>query len=403
MASTYYLTREDELAILEEVTYGTNPGGLTNAASFKHHAGPSYVTKSVARYERAMDADYQQASVLATPVQPGRVSSTVKIECDLVPAGSGAPTVPDVDLLLKNHFGQLHTCSANTTTTAGSAGTSIVLTGGGGATSGISVGGGDLVAIETASGTGNYEVRRVISRATDTLTIDRAMSTNPNTGCNVKVGTTWRFLNTFIGSLYMWRFLGGNDRKYAVPGLILNQLDIKYDASQNAPLGGITFAGPGMLETTQSDTRPTPATLGIPLVPTVGKIWLGAVRYCIVDIALSSKNGRDLRNNESCSLGPRAVYAKDRYNVTQNMSIYYTKQGGAGDEDADTLYAAAPLLGSIDALVQLGNVPGNIVAWETPAWKPDMEHKDINGLQGLSLSGRAYGTAGDDEIYLAYL
>ncbi len=398
MASTYYLTREYELFAKAEATYGVNPT-IGAGDAFKHKPSSS-VTRQTSRYYRDSDAEYQRASVLEQAI--GRQKSAVSIETDIVPSGNASTiTEPDVDQLLLHHFGQKHKATAHTTTAAGSSGTAINFTTGGVAASGVAAG--DLIAIDV-SATFGYEVRRVAALpGGDVVTVDRAFSADPAASRTVKLGTTYSFLNTYVASLWLWQFLGGNDRKYAVPGLLLNQFEMAINASEETPVGSFKFSGEGKLEVTHADARPTPTTAGSVLVPSVGRAWLGATKYCIVDMNLTSNNGRMLREKESCSLQPTAIFAGGRYEVNLDMSLLYTKQGDAGEEDSDTLYANAASAPALDTIIQLSQTPGQIVALCAPNWRPDSERSDIDNERGIQLSGRVLGTAGDDELRLAFL
>ena len=141
-------------------------------------------------------------------------------------------------------------------------------------------------------------------------------------------------------------------------------------------------------------------TAGLPLVPTESKIWIGATKHCVTKVELNSDNGIELRETESCSLFPSGVKRtgnNSRYNVSQMISILL--QTGA----IEGYYDSADGLMAYDVIVQLGVSPGSIVAWRTPKFIPDAEVGDIADEVALDLSGRCYGTSGDDEIYLSFL
>jgi hypothetical protein len=47
---------------------------------------------------------------------------------------------------------------------------------------------------------------------------------------------------------------------------------------------------------------------------------------------------------------------------------------------------------------------GNIVAFRCPVWKPRTpERSDIDGEVGIKLAGRCIGSAGNDEVSLAFI
>jgi len=130
MAIDRILEREHEIAVQEEVTYGTDPGAVAAGDFFKAQLAPDAVQRAIARADRDQDRDFAQASVLST--QKGRESATITIPGDVIPSGNGTtPTEPDMDLLFKAVFGSKHKATAHTTTAAGSAGVSLNLTAGG--------------------------------------------------------------------------------------------------------------------------------------------------------------------------------------------------------------------------------------------------------------------------------
>lgn len=389
------LLREFELAVQEEASYGTSPGALAGGDFFKHTSSLG-IKRSIARYDRDKDRDYQQGSVLNT--QKGREKASVSIECDLIPSGNGTtPTEPDIDSLVKACLGNKHKATAHTTTAAGSTGTTLNLATGGGASSGIAAG--DLIAVDI-DGAGTYEVRRVVSIATDVVTIDRAFTSNPATGRTVKVGTTYRLSSTAaLLSLHLWRF-NGNNLRYKVPGVGLSDMGIDIDFSSTTPVATVKFSGEGQQQVTQTTSKPTASVAGVPLLPSVGKVWIGGTRYNGIKASLALKTGIELRSRESDQLLPNGLKRtgnNSRFDVTQMLSVY------ADASTTKTLFDNTQTLSAFDTIVQLGNTPGNIVAWCTPNWRPDAEEQEEEGEIGYSFNGRVYGTSGDDELFLAFI
>lgn len=400
MASpVFYLTREVELAAQEEVTYGTSPGAVAGTDMFKH-TSRLHVTPRRARYYRDQDADYQQASVLS-PAQKGRESSDVKIDVDAVPSGAGTPTEPDIDVLLKAHFGFKHKGTAHTTTTAGSTTTSVVLTAGGGAASGVAIG--DLIAIDVDA-TFGYEVRRVTNVSTDTVTVSPALGAAPATGRTVKLGTTYKFLNTAALSVYINQWIAGTGVRHAVPGVILTDLEASCSFDNETPMPKFSFSGRGMKEITHATARPTPTTAGQPLVLTQGKAWIGVVKVCPINASIKSNNGLELRENLCASLEPVGVKRtgnNSRYSVEATLESMLT----TGTPDTAAMYESAKSSDAtpLEITVQWGIVPGTIVAFVMPKFVCDPERIEITGEFGVRFSGKALGITGDDEIFLAFL
>lgn len=392
----YYLLREDELSTQVESTYGTKPGSPAAGDYFKHTSTRLTINRITETYYRDKDRDLAQASV--KNVQIGRQKSTIGIDADLIPSGNAAtPTAPDTKNLWKELFGKATTLTANSTIAAGSTATIINLAGGGGAATGIRTGGGDIIVVDTG-GTFGLEARRVVSRSTDAVTLDRALGQVPANAQNVYCGTTYQLDITQLASLHLWLWNGA--LKYRYPGVILNQGGIKVDFSQRTPVATQSFSGEAQPEAANADTRATPTTAGNPLVPASGKIWLGATKAFMVNAMFSLKNGYELRDSESDALQPNAVKRTGngggRYVVEQELDFFFT-------DTMQTFYDASRTLTAIDTICQLGNSPGNIVVWSCPKWQPIGNDTDFGTEIGLKLLGRALGTSGDDEISLAFV
>lgn len=392
---TVFVKTDYEHAAQVEATYNTSPGALAGTDFFRCQS--AFMFKRVqARYDRDQDSD-NSASVLTT--QRGRESCTFEVTGDIIPSGvTGTPTEPDMDQFYLTHFGQKHKCTAHTTTTAGSAGTSLVLVGGGGAASGIAAG--DLIAVDVSS-TFGVEVRRVISIATDTVTVNAAFSANPASGRAVYTGTTYRFLKTSTSvSVFLWSFLSGNNFRESAGGCIPRQLKVDIDFTQDTPVASQTFSGEGANITTHATSKPTPTLAGLPLLPSESKFFFGATKQCLTALGLESDNGNELRQDESCSLFPTGVKRtgnNGRYNVKLTCSFLRDSTTHEGYFDN------ADILQTYDVIGQMGVAVGNIFAVAAPDFVPDAEVTELEGEVGVTLSGRCYGTTADDEIYVAFI
>lgn len=397
MEITYINHQDHDLAFQIESTYGTDPGSVSGTDFFKHQSNADAIKHSVARYDRAGDRDYNQGDVISTT--KGRERSDISLAFDVIPNGStGTPTAPDISNLLKVHFGTASTLTAHTTTTSGTSGTTLKLTTGGGAASGIPTGGGCLIAVDVSS-TYGIEVRRVVSRSTDDVVVDRAFSANPATGRNVYVGTTYKFSSSTQLSGTLKQFLGGTSVKKKVTGVVLPNLTLDCDGGTSEVVLKGTLSGMGQQVQSLSDSRPSITTNGVPLAGIVGKVWLGSSKFSTVKVNLTSNNGVDLRFNQFDSLYPTGAKRTGnggRFNVTQTLDLFYT----GGDQDAQTIYDNAQSLTAQDVIVQLGPAVGAMVAWSTPRFIPDGTLSNNNGEFGLTLSGRCYGTSGDDSLLL---
>ncbi len=404
MAITHFLEREHEISLQEEVTYALDPGAAAAGDSFKHQTGMDAVKRAIARSDRDKDRDYAQASVNST--QKGRESSTIKIAGDLIPSGNATtPTVPDMDKAFKAVLGAVHTATAHTVTVAGSTGVTLNIAVGGGAASGLQIG--DMLAVDVSTAVG-YEARQVVNLVGDVVTVDRKFTADPAAGRTVKVGSTFKLLETAKLSVYLKRWIGGAGYRLAVPGVILSDMELNVDSAQDTPVAKVSFSGRGAVELVHSEARPTFTFLGQALVPSESICWFDAgltprKLYLAGQASLKVNNGLELRENESRSLVPTGVKRTgndSRYNVGLTLGMLLT----TGDEDTTALYASIQSLGPLDILLQLGKTAGSIFALRAPKWIPDGDLGARDGEAAITLGGgRCYGTIGDDEVTIAFI
>lgn len=383
-----------ELFAQLEATYGTSPGALAATDAFKCHAKNPF-KRNIARYDRDKDQG-NQASVLS--YQLGKSSVDWAIEGDIIPSGNAAtPTKPDMDMFYEAHFGSKHKGTAHTTLAAGSTTTVLNFTAGGGAATGVQVG--DLIAVDVSAAFG-VEVRQVTIVATDTITVDRALSAAPAAARAVYMGTTYRLSFAALKSLHLWGYLSGDNFRHKAGGCDVRQLDLNCDFTSTTPVATVNVSGGGLAVVTHATARPTPTTIGEPLLPPIGKVWIGAALYCVCKASLSSNNGIEQRMSESCSLVPTGLKRTGnggRYAVTQELDLLLLTGTIEGYYDGETTLTA------YDCITQLGIAPGAMVAWRTPKFVPNpVDTPDVDGEVALALSGKCYGlSAVDTEVSFA--
>lgn len=391
-----FRTQDFELFVQAEASYGVSPGALAATDAFKCSAQNPF-KRNIARYDRDKDQG-NQASVLST--QKGRESLSWTVTGDVIPSNNAStPTAPDMDPFFEAHFGAKHTGTAHTTLAAGSTASVLELTPGGGAASGIAVG--DLIAVDV-SATFGLEVRQVTIKATDTITLDRALSAAPAAARAVYLGTTYTLTFANLKSVHLWQYLNGDNFRQKAGGCDVRQMEIGVDFSAAAPVASVTFNGEGIKVETHATAKPTPTTAGEPLIPPEIKAWIGTTEHCVVKANLSSNNGIEQRINTSCSLFPEGLKRTGnagRYSVSQSIDLLLTTGTVEG------YYDAADALTAYDVLVQMGNAVGNIVAWRTPKFiVDDPAPGEADGEVTLPLSGKCYGlTSVDTEVKLAFI
>jgi hypothetical protein len=292
-----FSSRQHELFAQLEAAYGTSPGALAGTDAFKARAAFPW-KRVVARYDRDKDQG-NEASVLST--QKGKEHSTYQVASDVIPSGNAAtPTAPDMDPFFEAHLGLKHTATAHTTLAAASTTTLLKFTPGGGVASGVQVG--DLIAVDVSAAFG-VEVRQVTIVATDDITVDRALSAAPAAARAVYVGTTYRLSAAQLKTLHLWGYLDGDNFRHKTGGNSVKSMDLSCDFSSQTPVAEVTFSGEGKAVESHATARPTAVTAGEPLIPSEGKVWVGAsAALCAVKVGLKSDNALELRQNESCTL-----------------------------------------------------------------------------------------------------
>jgi hypothetical protein len=392
-----FVPRDFEIFVQLEAAYGVSPGALAGTDAFKSRTKFPF-SRVLARKDRDDDMDNGQASVNTTQV--GRESGGWSASLAGIPSGNAStPTEPDVDPFLEAHLGTKHKATAHTTTAAGSVGTAINFTAGGVAASGVAIG--DLIAIDISAAVG-YEVRQITALpGGDVVTVDRAFTTDPAAARTVKVGTTYRLSSAQTKALHLWGYLSGDNFRHKMPGCILQDLSLDLDFNNPTPELMLALAGIGKPIETHSTARPTPVTAGQPLVAPEGKVFIGASGALgVTKVGLKSNNGLDLRQSESNSRFPTGVKRtanKSRFNITQAIDLLLTTGSIEGYFDG------ASSLTAYDIIVQLGIIPGSIVAWRTPKFIPDAAIGDTGEEVNVSLTGRCYSPVADDEVSLAFI
>jgi hypothetical protein len=379
-----------------ETVWGTSPGALVGGDAFKTKTRYPF-TRTKARSDRSQDADLNQASVLTT--QGGRESAEFSYEGDIIPAGNAAaPTAPDMDQFFEAHFGLKSAATAHSTVAAASTATVVNWAVGTFASGGFADG--QMVGI-TVDATFGIEVRMIASHATDAVTLDRALSGVPTTGGAIIGGITYKLSEAAMKSLHLWNYLDGDNFRHKVSGAVAAQLNVDIDFTGDTPTATLTVSGPAAKVETHATAIPTSATSGQPLLPDKSYAWIAALKTCLTKAGFESNNGLELRSDESCSLFPTGVKRsgnEGRYMVNGTLGLLLTTGVVEG------YYDNAAALTAYDILVQLGATAGKIVAWRMKRFIPDAPPPpDVNGEVSLELSGRAYGSVGDDELTLSFL
>ena len=385
-----------ELFAQLEATFGTSPGALAGTDAFKANTANPW-TRNVARFER----DREQGNRASVPVpMKGKESSSWTIPAQLYPSGNAAtPTECDMDVFYEAHLGAKHKATAHGALTTGSTATVINLTGGGAAAMGIV--NGDMIMVDVSAVFG-MEAREITNITVDAVTVAPALSAAPASGRAVYSGTTYRLNDAALKTLHLWGYLDGNNFRHKTGGNTVKTMAINCDFSSDTPIAEVTFGGDGKQLETHATSRPTAVTAGEPLLPSEAKVFIGASGVlCVTSVGLSSDNGLELRQNESCSLfptGAKRTGNNSNFNITQDLEMLLLTGTVEG------YYDAASALTAYDVTVQLGVTVGKTVAWRTQKFVPEVNTGDQGGEVSVAMSGRVYSTGvANTELVLAFL
>jgi hypothetical protein len=378
--------------IKKEVTYGVDP---TVAAADAYVTRVHPFNKRIARLDRDKDNN-GSASVVDTDI--GRREGDWQHEAAVIPAGNlTTPTAPDSDVIWEAHFGGRALNTANSTTTAGSAGTALNLTAGGQAAMGLAVG--QLIGINVDA-TFGIEVRQIRALpGGDVVTLCRAPSAAVATGRGVYGGLQLRPEHDNLISLHGYRYMNGNNHRARMGGINPSKMDISADWSGETTEVIEKFSGPGMADVPFTTSIPTPTfnAGSAPLVTNQGKVWIGATKGCINKVSIVGDNGIVLRNTDSCNGTPSGLKRTgNNGNFLYTLAIDYELEAQTHYDDAATLTAH-------DVIVQLGDQQGYILAFCARKWRPDVTQGDIAGMVGNMLTGRCYATVSEDELMAAFI
>lgn len=333
----------------------------------------------------------------------GKEKAEWEIEMSITPSEvTATPTPPDAFALFTAHMGSQDTGAGHSTVTAGS--TTTVLQGTAGAVTAMGLAVGDFIGVEAPAGntTLGVEVRQVTVIATDAITVTPALSFAPASGRAIYAAVTYKLLRSSTGTVVIYSYLSGDNGRQMLPGCVVSDMEVTYDPSDDVPEAMVKFSGEGAKIIPLATTKPTGTFAGNPLSPTQAFAWIGSNKACVTNLTLTSNNGQEVRNNESCSLVPTGVKRtgnNGKYLINLAMDMLFTTGTVEG------YYDVADDLTAYDVTVQLGVELGKIFAFRTPSWRPDVDRDAVDGEASLSLTGRCYSNAStaDTEITVAFL
>ncbi len=390
--------KDHELFIKTEASY--NDSATTFAAGDAVRTRTGFPAKRQ-KSRRDRDQEFDGSSSVHGTVG-GREKAEWEIEMAITPSEvTASPTAPDAFELYKNHMGSQDLGLAHSTVTVGS--TTTVLAGTAGAVAALGMAVGDFIGVQApaATPTLGVEVRQVTVIATDNITVTPALSFAPLTGRALYACVTYKLLYSASGTVGIGSYLSGDNARQLVSGTVVSDMEVTYDASDEVPEALVKFSGEAAKIQPLAVAKPTGTFAGNPLAPTSAFAWIGSNKQCVTSLTLTSNNGQEVRNNESCSLNPTGVKRtgnNGKYLINLAMDMLLTTGTVEG------YYDVADDLTAYDVTVQLGIELGKIFAFRCASWRPDVDRDAVDGEASLSLTGRCYSnnSTADTELVLAF-
>lgn len=303
---------------------------------------------------------------------------------------SGTPgTISNVGKLLKGGFGTNHVVTGGlaTTTTGVPTTTSLPVA----AVTNLAIG--DLIAVEVTAGA--YEATRITNIVSLTLTVD-ALSAAPAAARNVYAGITYQLANNITQSFAIYKYYNAGGFKSAAYGCVVGQIQVMFDGTTEVelalqgPAGDFADSDFGTVQAKPGSQT----TIGAPVGGMVGSFYVDGNAFLVTAVKASLDNKELLRNSELGTSKASGILGRaDFREVTVEITFFL-------DDRRLMSKANAITTGELRCLV--GSTPGSFLAMVCP--KVEFEYPDVgseNGPKSLTVTGRAYATAGNDVIYLA--
>lgn len=364
---------------VEESTYGTLPS-VTSTDGIRHQE------LTLSKKLRREPSPEKRGTPDRRDSLPRRPETTWDLPTAFWEPSGTLGTVGYFGKFLKNLMGAQHAVALATTTAGSEAVDGATLT----SVTGLAVG--DLIAVTLATPT-RREVTRVTAIAGSDVSWDD-LSEAPASGAAVVHGATFKQASTVPTSLSIFKFHTAGGYKEAVAGAIVNRAQITFDGSREV---GIGFSGPAANLYRTGFTQPgAHTTVGAPASGLVGTFYVDDAEFLIVSCGITIEANNELRNREfGSSYASGIISHADFNNVTVSLQFYL--------EDVSLIDNAEGVIRTQLRLL-CGDTNGQMVA----AFLPSVEFEiptlpASGGPKIVTIEGVAYGTNGNDQIYLAEL
>lgn len=343
-----------------DVRLNVNPRNRVNSP--ERHAHPSQIY----RFTRRKTADWMVRGIL-------------------YPSGT-LNTLPDADPILANVFGASSSTNVTLSTTVnGSPTTTSVPCV---AVTGLAVG--DAVLINATNG--GRQVRWITNIVSTTLTVAPALASAPTVGDSVKGCITYKLKTAIGSSLDIAHYLP--NVSYEMTGCAPELLRLSFDANDEIMFEA---SGPAASRARPAQTDPATFTVAGSTPPSglTGFARFNGAAEEFLKAQFEIKNGISLDNRAFGTSVAQAMFRERKREVTFS---YDTMQS-----DDVSLLDLAEATTDHTAIMQCGLTEGSIIAVYAPVCELEVpDDQDSDEARQHSFKGVCKGTAGNDELYLAF-
>ena len=309
---------------------------------------------------------------------------------------SGTPgTEANVGRLLKAGMGAQHTVTGGLTTTVSAAPAPTAT--GATLTSVVGLAVGDVIAVTVA---GEREATRIKTLAGSAITFD-ALSAAPDVPGEVVGGITYQLASLITQSFAVYKYYNAGNFKQAAYGSVVDQITVTFDGTREVLLA---ISGPSARYSDSSPGGGTvqakPAahtTVGAPVGGMVGSFFADTgVEFPVISVQVTIANNLELRNKELGTAYASGIAGRaNNRQVGVTMTFYL--------EDLRVLGMAHTFTRGVLRLL-VGDTAGSMLAAILPG--VEFEIPDVGneiGPKELTITGKAYATNGNDQVFLAEL
>jgi len=371
--------------IKEETTFAITPADALSATD-----GIRHLELSLSSKKNREASPEKRGTPDETQSLPRRQSQNFDLSSIMWEPSGTLGTISNIGKLLEGGVGSKAVASLNTTIASGGSATGATLTSGTGAT----VGG--LVVVTMPSGV--REVTRLKTVAGAVVTWDSLSVTPGAAGAAVVCGVSYVLTNNITKSYAIYKYFNAGGFKQCCYGSVVDRIQISFDGSKETMLA---FSGPSAsyADSTVGTVQAKPGshtTVGAPVAGLTGNVYIDTAAFPLIAAQIEIQNQVVLRNDEiGTSVATAIAGRNNRRQVTCSLTFFL--------EDTN-LFTKANAVTKAVVRILIGQTNGSMLGCVMPS--VEFEIPDIpqgTGPLRVTISGRAYATSGNDQIFLGEL